>query len=262
MNPHTQPTLFLSHGSPLTALGGDTLSPTWSALAPRLRKPAAVVAVSAHWTTRQPTLGGSAHPATIHDFGGFPDELYRLRYPAPGAPQLAQRIARRLEDCGLQSAIDAQRGIDHGAWVPLRVLFPDADVPVLQLSVQPGLDARHHVALGAALAPLAAEDVLLVASGHLTHNLREYLLGRPRARQTEEFRDWVHARLLSGDDDALLDWANRAPYASFAHPSVEHFLPLFVALGAAGPQRTTEWLGGGWEAGVLAADNYLFTPRG
>ena len=255
----TQPILFLSHGSPMTALGGDMLTRIWSDLAAQITPPTAIVAVSAHWTTRLPTQGGSPQPETIHDFGGFPEELYRLRYPAPGAPALAQRIETLLADAGIASRIDAHYGLDHGAWVPLRTLFPAADVPVLQLSVQPELDARHHFALGAALAPLAADDILIVASGHLTHNLGEYMRGQPRAQETIDFRNWVHERLLSGDDEALLDWLARAPHARFAHPSPEHFLPLFVALGAAGAQHTTEALAGGWVAEVLAADNYRFT---
>ncbi|MFZ2853282.1 MAG: class III extradiol ring-cleavage dioxygenase [Rhodocyclaceae bacterium] len=256
--PTKQPVLFLSHGSPLTALGGDELGATWSALAARLARPAAILVVSAHWTTRLPMVGGSAQPETIHDFGGFPDELYELRYPAPGAPALAQRIKQQLAAAGIAAGIDAGRGLDHGAWVPLRALFPAADIPVVQLSVQPECGARHHHALGAALATLPAENVLIVASGHLTHNLGEYLRGNARAAQTVAFRDWVHARLLGGEHDDLLDWANDAPYARFAHPSAEHFLPLLVALGAAGASARCEWLGGGWIADTLAADNYLF----
>ena len=254
----TQPILFLSHGSPMTALGGDPLTRVWSDLAAQLARPAAIVAVSAHWTTHQPTISGSTQPETIHDFGGFPEALYQLRYPAPGAPALAQRIETLLTDAGIASRIDAHRGLDHGAWVPLRTLFPAADIPVLQLSVQPDRDARHHFALGAALAPLAADNVLIVASGHLTHNLGEYMRGKPRAQETIAFRDWVHQHLLAGDNDALLDWLARAPQARFAHPTPEHFLPLFVALGAAGAQHATEWLAGGWVAEVLAADNYRF----
>jgi len=257
----TQPILFLSHGSPMTALGGDPLTRIWSELATELTTPTAIVVVSAHWTTRLPTLSGSAKPETIHDFGGFPEQLYRLRYPAPGAPALAQRIEHLLTDAGIASHIDAQRGLDHGAWVPLRTLFPAADIPVLQLSVQPNLDARHHFALGAALAPLAADNVLIIASGHLTHNLGEYMRGQPRAQETIDFRDWVHEQLLSGDGDALLDWLQSAPHARFAHPSPEHFLPLFVALGATGPRHAAEWLGGGWIGEVLAADNYRFSAK-
>ena len=253
-----QAILFLSHGSPMTALGGDELTQVWSALAKRLTAPAAILLVSAHWNTRLPVLGGSAQPETMHDFAGFPEELYALRYPAPGAPELAQRIKQQLGDAGFAAGIDASRGLDHGAWVPLRTLFPAADIPVLQLSVQPERCARHHYALGAALAPLADDNILIVASGHLTHNLGEYMRGKPRAEETQAFRDWVHTHLLAGDSEALFDWTHAAPHASFAHPTPEHFLPLFVALGAAGPKHTTEWLGGSWVADSLAADNYLF----
>jgi 4,5-DOPA dioxygenase extradiol len=257
-----QPVLFLSHGSPMTALGGDELTRVWSALAARLAKPAAILAVSAHWTTRLPILSGSTQPETIHDFGGFPEALYQLRYPAPGAPALAQRIKQQLADAGIAAGIDASRGLDHGAWVPLRTLFPAADIPVLQLSVQPGRCARHHYALGAALVSLPGENMLIVTSGHLTHNLKEYMqqsAARP-APESVAFRDCIHAQLLSGKTEPLLDWQQKAPHATFAHPTPEHFLPLFVALGASGEKREVECLGGGWVEDSLAADNYLFLP--
>jgi 4,5-DOPA dioxygenase extradiol len=257
-----QPILFLSHGSPMTALGGDDLSRTWSQLAGRLARPAAILMVSAHWNTRLPLVSGSAEPETIHDFGGFPAELYRIRYPARGNPALAQRIKKQLTDAGLATGIDAGRGLDHGAWVPLRILFPSADVPVLQLSVQPERCARHHHALGAALASLSRENILVIASGHMTHNLMDFMRageGEGIAPDSQVFRDWVHERLMAGDNESLLDWQQSAPGARHAHPTPEHFLPLFVALGAAGEQRTTEWLGGSID-GSLAADNYLFEP--
>ena len=259
-----QPVLFLSHGSPMTALGGDALSRSWAQLSGRLSRPAAILMVSAHWTTRLPIVSGSAAPETIHDFGGFPPELYRLRYPAPGAPELAQHVKQRLSDAGIAAGIDASRGLDHGAWVPLRVLFPGADIPVMQLSVQPERCARHHFALGAAFAPLADENILIVGSGHLTHNLMDYLrpAGERPAPDSQAFRDWVHARLTGNPGEAaeaLFDWQQHAPGAAFSHPTPEHFLPLFVALGAAGKTFRTEWLGGGWIEKSLAADNYLFT---
>jgi 4,5-DOPA dioxygenase extradiol len=244
----------------MTALGGDALSQVWATLAKRLVKPAAILMISAHWNTRLPMLGGSAQPETIHDFGGFPAELYALRYPAPGAPELAQRIKQQLSKARIVSGIDAGYGLDHGAWVPLRILFPAADVPVIQLSVQPELDARHHYALGTALASLADENMLIIASGHMTHNLRDYMrppAGERPAADTRAFREWVHSRLMSGSNEALLDW-ERAPGARYAHPTPEHFLPLFVALGATAGKRQTEWLGGGWLDDALAADNYLF----
>ena len=255
-----QPVLFLSHGSPMTALGGDELNSVWAKLAPRLVPPAAIVSVSAHWNTRLPIVSGSAQPETIHDFGGFPEELYRLRYPSPGAPELAHRIKEQVTQAGIATGIDAGRGLDHGAWVPLLTLFPKADIPVVQLSVQPERCARHHYALGAAIASLAQENVLIIASGHMTHNLMDYLRPggvRPTAA-SRDFREWAHAHLMSGDDSALFDWEHASPGAKAAHPSPEHFLPLFVALGAAGERRRTEWLGGGWIGDALAADNYLF----
>ena len=255
-----QPVLFLSHGSPMTALDGGELSHCWSRAAERLVRPAAILMVSAHWTTRLPILSGSSHPETIHDFGGFPAELYAMRYPAPGDPTLAQRIKQHLSEAGIAAGIDASRGLDHGAWVPLRSLFPAAEIPVLQLSVQPERCARHHYALGAALAPLSDENVLIIGSGHLTHNLMDYMRpsGARPAQESRAFRDWVHALLMGNATEALFDWQQEGPSARFSHPTPEHFLPLFVALGAAGEKRRSEWLGGGWVEDSLAADNYRF----
>ncbi len=258
-----QPVLFLSHGSPLTALGGDELAGCWARLAGQLPRPAAILMVSAHWTTRIPMLSGGQQPETIHDFGGFPAELYSLRYPAPGDPRLALRIKQMLSGAGIAAGVDASHGLDHGAWVPLLSLFPAADVPVVQLSVQPERCARHHFALGRALATLPDENVLVIGSGHMTHNLMDYMrpTGVLPAAESQSFREWVHARLLEHGDaatDALFDWERQAPGAQAAHPTPEHFLPLFVALGAAGANRRTEWLGGGWVGDALATDSYLF----
>jgi 4,5-DOPA dioxygenase extradiol len=261
---HALPVLFLSHGSPMTAIEPGELGAVWQSLGERLPRPRAVLMVSAHWTTRVPMVSGAADPQTVHDFGGFPEALYRLQYAAPGAPQLAQTVKALLTERGIATGIDATRGLDHGAWVPLRILFPQADIPVLQLSVQPERCARHHFAVGAALAPLTAQGVLIVGSGHLTHNLGEWLRGAggSASPQTVAFRDWTHARLLAGDTEALLDWPHAAPHAAFAHPTPEHFLPLFVALGAAGARHRTESLGGGYVGALMAADNYLFAQAG
>lgn len=256
-----QPVLFLSHGSPMTALGGDALADVWARLAEGLTPPAAVLVISAHWDTQLPVVGGSPRPETIHDFGGFPEALYRLRYPAPGAPTLAQAVKERLKAAGIAAGIDASRGLDHGAWVPLAALFPAADIPVVPLSVQADRCARHHYALGAALAPLVQDNVLIVASGHMTHNLRDFIYasgGAPTA-ESRAFRDWTHERVMHGDHEALFDWA-RGPGARAAHPTPEHFLPIFVALGAAGTAAPVDWLDGGWVGGVLAADGYRFDP--
>ena len=203
-----------------------------------------------------------APPETIHDFHGFPRELYRLDYPAPGAPDVANRAAKLLNDAGFSAGIDAERGLDHGAWSPLLLAYPEADIPVVQLSVQPRRDARHHLAVGRALASLLAEDVLVLGSGAVTHNLREF--GRYRAHDAApdyvgEFDAWLERALLAGDEAALLDWES-APHAALNHPSPEHFLPLFAALGAAGAAPKARRLHASISYGILSMAAYAFEP--
>ena len=196
--------------------------------------------VSAHWETSVPMLTGNPQPTTIHDFGGFPAELYKLRYPAPGAPELATQAVALLKSADITAGVDGCRGLDHGAWVPLRWMYPDANVPVVQLSVQPELGTAHHLRLGRALASLAADNVLIIGSGHTTHNLRDWM-GNPRRqeplRYAQAFAEWVGDHLRDHDAEALLAYRERAPEAVRAHPTEEHFLPLFVAWGAAGDGR-------------------------
>lgn len=257
------PTLFLSHGSPMHALEPGAAGEAWAALGRRLPRPRALVVASAHWETNVPMFTGNARPQTIHDFLGFPDPLYRLRYSAAGEPAIAARAAELLKAAGFTSAIDGCRGLDHGAWAPLLHMYPDADVPVLQLSVQTPLGTRHHLALGRALAALAAQDVLLVGSGHMTHNLRDWMLGRGDAAPApyaREFQSWVEARIVAHDLDALAEYRARAPHAVRAHPTEEHFLPLFVALGAAAERYRPERVFDAIEGGVLAMDAYLLHP--
>ncbi len=237
------PTLFLSHGSPMTAVEPGAAGAAWYALAGAMPSPRAVLMVSAHWETELPMLTGGALPETIHDFGGFPDVLYTLRYPAPGAPEIAAEIATVLKTAGITAGIDGCRGLDHGAWVPLMHMFPAADVPVLQLSVQPGRGARHHLALGAALADLPARGILVVGSG------------------VAAFADWLAQRLADDDREALAHWHERAPDAARAHPSDEHFLPVLVALAAAGPHPRVTRVHRDIVDGALAMDAYRFDPR-
>jgi 4,5-DOPA dioxygenase extradiol len=266
------PTVFISHGSPMHAVQAGRAGDAWTALGQRLPRPAAVLVASAHWETELPMVGTSRQPETIHDFGGFPQELYRIRYPAPGAPEMAARAVERLQAAGLTASANGCRGLDHGAWVPLRRLFPDADVPVAQISIQPSLDAEHHLRVGAALAPLVADGVLVLASGHMTHNLREWIAdARRRGAMTvderapeayvREFTAWIDDALRRDDRAALARWAERAPHALRAHPTPEHFLPLMVAVGAAGPAPRIEHIDAGVDSGVLAMDAYLFWPR-
>jgi len=235
----------------------------WTNLGRTLPRPRAILIASAHWETALPMLTGNLKPATIHDFGGFPEELYRLQYPAPGAPQLAAKAVAWLKDAEITAGVDGCRGLDHGAWVPLRFMYPDADVPVVQLSLQTVLGAAHHLRLGRALAPLADEGVLIIGSGHTTHNLRDWMANRRRQeplRYAQAFAGWVHDRLAAHDTDALLDYRDRAPEAVRAHPTDEHFLPLFVALGAAGEHPAAERVIEGYESGALSLDSYVFRP--
>jgi 4,5-DOPA dioxygenase extradiol len=255
------PTLFLSHGSPLHALDPGGAGQAWQALAAGLPRPRAVLMVSAHWETELPMLTGGERHRTIHDFSGFPAPLYELRYDAPGAPALAQRLAGTLREAGHSTSINGCRGLDHGAWVPLRWLYGHADVPVIQLSVQPSLGTEHHLRVGDALSWLADENVLVIGSGHVTHNLRDWSMHRGESAPlpyVQEFSDWLHAHLAAGDREALLGYRERAPAAIRAHPSEEHFLPLFTSLGAAGRGARAERVHSGIEGAALSMDAYRF----
>jgi 4,5-DOPA dioxygenase extradiol len=257
------PTLFLSHGSPMHSVEPGAAGRAWAALGRRLPKPRAVLVASAHWETALPMVTGNPKPQTIHDFGGFPEELYRIRYPAPGAPDVAAEIVAALKRAGVTAGIDGCRGLDHGAWVPLRYMYPEADVPVLQLAVQPGRGTAHHFEMGRALSRLADAQVLIVGSGHTTHNLREWMAGMRRPQTlpyAQAFADWVAARLAAHDVESLVHYRERAPEAARAHPTEEHFLPLFVALGAAEPEARPERVVEGLEGGALSMDSYLFAP--
>jgi 4,5-DOPA dioxygenase extradiol len=256
-----QPILFLSHGSPMTALGGDELNAVWARLAPRLSPPAAILSVSAHWNTRLPIVTGSAQPETIHDFGGFPEALYQLRYPAPGAPALALRVAQLLEEADLPVVRSPDRGLDHGAWIPLQLMYPRADIPVTQLSLVHDAGPAAHYRLGQALRRLPGEGVLVIGSGSATHNL--FALGGRRGDDevpawVSDFTDWLADRLADGKVQDLLDYRQRAPHAADNHPTEEHLLPLHVALGAAGDGAVAERIHRSVSYGVLAMDAYAF----
>jgi 4,5-DOPA dioxygenase extradiol len=257
------PTLFISHGSPMLAVQPGSYGAAWQRTAALLPRPRAILAVSAHWTTRQPALSLAAQPETIHDFGGFPPALYQIRYPAPGAPELAERAGALLAAAGLEPQLVPDRGLDHGAWVPLQQLYPQADIPVTQLSVLPGRDAAWHLRLGEALRPLREEGVLIVGSGSLTHNLYEFDFGEFATDRAEpyvhEFQDWMHDALQRRDRAALADWERLAPQAKRAHPTPEHLLPLFVAFGAAAPEGNVQRTLASYSGGALAMDCYVFS---
>ncbi len=258
------PTLFLSHGSPMHAVEPGDAGRAWTAVAHALPRPRAVLIASAHWETSVPMLTGNAKPQTIHDFGGFPDELFRLQYDAPGDPALAARAVALLKSAGITAGIDGCRGRDHGAWVPLRWMYPDAELPVVELAIQPEFGAAHHLRVGRALSSLADDSVLIIGSGHTTHNLRDWM-SNPRRheplRYAQAFAAWLHDHLVAHDVESLVAYRELAPEAARAHPSEEHFLPLFVALGAAGDGAEVERFVDGFEAGALAMDSYRFGPH-
>jgi 4,5-DOPA dioxygenase extradiol len=256
-----QPALFLSHGSPMHAVSPGVVGDAWGALARRLSRPDAILIASAHWETALPMVTGNPRPETMHDFGGFPKSLYEVTYPAPGAPALAAQAIVALKEAGITAGIDGCRGLDHGAWVPLRWMYPDADIPVVQLAVQPARGTAHHIALGRALAPLRDANVLIVGSGHATHNLRDWMSHRGQSEPmgyAVEFSRWLESTLRSHDESALVDYRDQAPAATRAHPTEEHLLPLFVAYGAGGHNARVERVVDGYENGALALDSFLF----
>lgn len=264
----TLPTLFVSHGSPMTALepreAGAYFGRLGPAIVERFGRPKAVLGVSAHTLAHGHYLLGADRHAAVYDFGGFPEPLYRLRYDAPGAPALAPRVAALLDAAGMPATVLPQGGLDHGLWTPMRYLFPDADIPVLPLSFSPDDSPAHLWALGQALAPLADEGVLILASGSLTHNLRMVFGpggGDIDARETPEtaaFRRWVLERSQARDWPALLDYRRQAPHARLMHPTDEHWLPFYVAAGAGGAEAEPRRLHASLTFGCLAMDLYAF----
>jgi aromatic ring-opening dioxygenase catalytic subunit (LigB family) len=262
------PVYFISHGGGPWSFMDDAARAPYAELAAALADmprqigttPAAVLMVSAHWEQPEFTLTSHPRPPMIYDYGGFPDYTYRIRYDAPGDPSLAARTRQRLEAAGLPARLDPDRGFDHGAFTPLKVIYPDARVPVVQLSLKRGLDPEVHLALGRALAPLREEGVLIVGSGLSYHNLRQFFSPRGWG-PSREFDGWLNGVLLGGrpeDRDKLLAAWEAAPAAREAHPREEHLLPLMVAVGAADgdPAQLSyhqrDFLGG------LHVSNYVF----
>lgn len=252
------PSLYISHGSPMLALEPGASGPALARLASELPRPQAILVVSAHWESRRLLLTAGERPETWHDFGGFPAALYALQYPAPGAPQLAEAIARQLDAAGLPAELDARRPFDHGAWVPLSLMYPDADIPLLQLSLPSQLGPELQTRVGRALASLREQGILLIGSGSITHNLGEldWRAGPDVVTPwAKAFRDWMVEQLEAGDEQALHHYRQRAPSAVRNHPSEEHLLPLFFARGAGGSFSVAHT---GFTYGALGMDIYRF----
>ena len=252
------PSLFISHGSPMLALQPGASGVALSQLAAGLPKPTAILLVSAHWESSELRVNGARQPATLHDFGGFPAPLYQIQYPAPGSPTLAAQVVELLAEAGLVAQIDPTRPLDHGAWVPLSLLYPQADIPVVQLSLPSRLGPALQNRIGRCLSVLRRQGVLLIGSGSITHNLGE--LDWHAGPQTitpwaKDFRDWIVERLEQDDEAALLDYRRQAPHAQRNHPSDEHLLPLFFAR-AAGERFSL--VHQGFTYGALGMDIYRF----
>ncbi len=254
-----QPSLFVSHGAPTYALDPGIAGPQLTRFGATLARPRAVLVVSPHWMTHDLTVCMQATTRAMYDFGGFPAPLYSLRYAPPGHPALAQRAVQCLQAAGMVVQTVATRDLDHGVWVPLRFLYPEADVPVFQVSLPQTLTPVGAFKLGAALAPLAQEDVLIVGSGSLTHNLYEFQMqATGAASYVIEFVQWIRAALQAGDVSQLVHALERAPHAQRAHPSTEHFLPLLIAAGAHRTGQPIGVLEGGVAYGMLSMESYAF----
>jgi len=254
------PSLFVSHGAPTFALEPGRAGRTLQALGAVLPRPRAVLVISPHWHTAGLEVTTHSRPPTLHDFGGFPDALYELHYRAPGEPEVASQVLAGLTRAGLPARANPNRGVDHGCWVPLMHLYPAADVPVLQLSLPLTDSIQMLREVGHTLSPLRESGVLVLASGSITHNLRDLRPGRgDHSGYAAAFMEWTANTIAEGDLAALSDYRRLAPGAVRAHPSDEHLLPLFVAIGAAGDDWSSSVrLPGGLTYGVIGMDAYAF----
>lgn len=256
------PALFVSHGSPDLLLHSSPSRNFLQQLGTQLGKPKAILALSAHWLTHVPTVSTALQANAIHDFWGFPTELYQMNYSTPGAPELAEQTTKLLAHAGFETEINPNRGLDHGVWEPLLLMYPEADIPVTQLSIQPRLGTSYHLQLGRALDRLRQEGVLILTSGTTTHNLRAfgaYPFDAAPPDWVKQFDDWLETAIVQNDIDALLNYRKQAPYATQNHPSDEHLLPLFVGLGAGGEAVKGIQLHASFTYGVFSMAAYAFS---
>lgn len=256
-----QPTIFVSHGAPTLALEPGPARSFLAQLGAGLGRPKAILVMSAHWETEQTAVSTAAQPETIHDFRGFPAELHQMQYPTPGAPALAQQVLQLLTAAGMSAVATPERGLDHGAWVPLMLMYPEADIPVTQIAVQTAMGPEHHLRLGEALRPLRDEGVLIIGSGSATHNLLEFgghAYDSPPPDWVSTFNDWLASALEAGRTADLLDYRRVAPQAVRNHPTEEHLLPLFAAMGAATPGLRPRHIHSGYTYGVIGMDAWRF----
>lgn len=260
------PAVFVTHGAPTMPIDDCPARDFMQGLADLVPRPRAILAVSAHWERRAPGVSSATAPETVHDFFGFPDALYRLQWPAPGAPELAARTKELLDGANLEGGLgcdlDPGQGFDHGTWSVTRLAWPEADIPTAQLSINTPLGPQHHLELGAALRPLRDEGVLILASGSATHNLREFMrypLNDEGVGYAREFAGWLDGKVAARDHAALAGFMERAPHAARNHPTPEHYYPLLVAAGAATPgSPPPEKLHDSYTWGVFYMGAYAF----
>jgi len=263
-------TFFISHGPPTLAI--DDTIPARHFLQSFQKtvfskRPSSILVISGHWETTHPTVNviSSGHNDTIYDFYNFPKSMYQIKYPAPGAPELAKRVKHLLMESGFKQVYeDERRGLDHGAWVPLMLMYPEADIPVCQLSIQTDRNATYHYNMGKALASLKDEGVLIIGSGSATHNLRTLNFGNNDGSVVPwagEFNGWLKDALLDGRYEDVNKYLEKAPHAKLAHPSPDHFYPLHVAIGAAGENSKAELIHESWSLGTLSYASYKFSTQ-
>ena len=258
------PTVFVSHGSPTLSIENVPARQFLIDLGARYPSVRAVLCISAHWNTDRPCVNTGKTHETIHDFYGFPGELYRIEYPSAGSPDLAAKVVDHLKKAGLPCDVDPTRGLDHGAWVPLRLMYPEGGVPIVQLSIHQGLDPAYHVALGEVISEVRETGVLVLGSGGAVHPLGNPQAslgpGAPTDEWALEFNTWLTQAVTSGDREALINYRTIAPHARQAHPYPDHYMPLLVAFGAAGPKARGRVLHQSWDLGDLGMGAFEFIP--
>jgi 4,5-DOPA dioxygenase extradiol len=260
MGKQSLPTVFISHGPPTLLLEDIPAREFLKDLGKTYRNVNAILCISAHWMTSNPTVNAIEKNDTIHDFYGFPPELYQLEYPASGSPELAQKTADLINNNGFGCEIDRTRGLDHGAWVPAMLMFPNLEVPILQLSIQQHMDPKSHHSLGNAIESLRHEGVLILGSGGAVHPLG-YAPLRPGAKTDQwayDFDSWLTKSVTRGDSSALINYSNLAPYPERAHPYPDHYMPLLITMGAAGEGAKGEVIHHSWFWGDMGMGAYEF----
>ena len=252
--------LFISHGSPDLLIRDIPAKKFLQELSQSFERPDAIVVFSAHYESDQIEITAARRLQTIHDFGGFPQELYKMHYTVEGAPNLASDVMQIFEDAGISALLNSKRGIDHGAWVPLKLIYPDADIPIIQISIQPYEEPLYHYKIGRIVAELKRKNILIIGSGSVTHNLFAALQMKDAETPfwAEIFAESLAKRLENSDVKAVLNWFD-LPHAQENHPSPEHFVPLLIALGAAGENPIAKRLHRSFDYSVLAMDCYVFS---